>query len=149
MEPYRKIRKRMESAKAQLMVPDEKDLAAMFLSLAVMARDAGMEPVSCADEAGLGDLGFTPGACVDALLCNRLFGLAIPESKDASQRQACRCAQSRDIGMYDACPAGCVYCYATQNFTRSRLANARHDAGSASLLGNSTPDEPQHGLPIL
>jgi hypothetical protein len=148
MEPYKKIRKRMELAKAHLLVPDEKDLAAMFTCMAAMARESGMEPVSCADESGLHDLGFTPGACVDAGLLSRLFGLGIVDSKDPSQRNACRCAPSRDIGMYDACPAGCVYCYATQDFKRSRQAFARHDPLSASLLGNHMPDDAQHRLPI-
>jgi len=148
MEPYKKIRKRMEAAGVRPLVPDEKDLAAMFTSMAAMARDAGMEPVSCADESGLHELGFTPGACVDVRLLNGLFGLELPDSKDPSQRDACRCAPSRDIGMYDACPAGCVYCYATQDFTRSRLANSRHDPFSASLLGGHMPEEPQHTLPI-
>ncbi|MBI4806595.1 MAG: DUF1848 domain-containing protein [Desulfovibrio sp.] len=148
MEPYKKIRKRMELAKAHLLVPDEKSLASMFTSMAAMAREAGMEPVSCADEAALQGFGFTPGACVDAGFLSGLFGLDIPDAKDPSQRDACRCAPSRDIGMYDACPAGCVYCYATQNFERSRQANARHDPLSPSLIGNHMPGDAQHTLPM-
>ncbi|MEE9274918.1 MAG: DUF1848 family protein, partial [bacterium] len=27
-------------------------------------------------------------------------------------REECGCAASRDIGAYDTCPHGCVYCYA-------------------------------------
>lgn len=146
MEPYRKTRTRLARIGAHLLAPEEHALAGMFTSMAELARSRGMEPVSCADEAGLAGLGFSPGACVDAVLLNRLFSLALPESRDVSQRPACRCAKSMDIGMYDACPAGCAYCYATQDFSRARRALSRHDPDSPSLLGHFTPPQPQLSL---
>jgi len=147
MEPYRKTRGRMARIGAHLLAPGEQALASMFTSMAAMARSRGMEPLSCADEAGLAALGFSPGACVDTPFLNQLFSLSLPEARDANQRPACRCAKSTDIGMYDACPAGCAYCYATQDFSRARRALSRHDPDSPSLLGHFTPPHPQ--LPLI
>lgn len=134
VEPYRKIRKRMDQAGVDLLAPTKSQLAGMFTDMVAMARSRGMEPQSCADEAGLSHFGFSPGACVDGELLQRLFGFTSGKNKDPHQRQACLCAPSKDIGMYDACPAGCAYCYATQNFERARRNFAAHDPLSESLL---------------
>jgi len=83
---------------------------------------------------------------VDAVLLARLFSLHIPPAKDQHQRPACCCAKSVDIGMYDACPAGCAYCYATQDFSRARQAFSRHEPDSPSLLGRLEPPTLQHSL---
>ncbi|NMA27085.1 MAG: DUF1848 domain-containing protein, partial [Burkholderiales bacterium] len=58
----------------------------------------------------------------------------LPETKDPGQRQACRCAPSRDVGMYDSCPAGCVYCYAVRDFNQARLNRRRHDPLATTML---------------
>jgi len=137
VEPYRKIRKRLEQADIDLLAPIESELAGMFTDMAAMARRRGMEPQSCADEAGLHHFGFSPGACVEGELLRRLFGVTSGKNKDPHQRPACLCAPSKDIGMYDACPAGCAYCYATQNFERARRNFAAHDPLSDSLLGEA------------
>ncbi|MFP5239033.1 MAG: DUF1848 domain-containing protein, partial [Acidobacteriota bacterium] len=90
MEPYRKARHRLAAAGVDMLVPGEDALGAMFRDMAAMARARGMEPASCADEAGLRALGFVPGACIDAALIKRLFGVEAAPGKDASQRPACR-----------------------------------------------------------
>ncbi|WP_243310173.1 DUF1848 domain-containing protein [Fundidesulfovibrio agrisoli] len=147
MEPYRKARRRLAAAGVDMLAPDEDALGAMFNDMAAMARAVGMEPASCADEAGLDELGFVPGACIDAALIKRLFGVDATTGKDASQRPACRCAPSRDIGMYDACQAGCAYCYATRDFALARRNRAAHDPASPSMLGRWEPEEDRPRLP--
>jgi len=84
-------------------------------NLASRADDNGMEIQSCAEKVNMEPYGIMPGSCIDAMLMNKLFGLAVPPAKDKSQRPACRCAPSRDIGTYNTCRHGCVYCYATDS----------------------------------
>ena len=139
MEPYRKARARLASAGVDLLAPQEPDLAAMFADMAAMARGFGMTPASCADDAGLDRLGFAPGACVDRELIARITNRDVALGKDPHQRPACRCAPSKDIGMYDACPAGCAYCYATKNFALAKRNLQAHDPASPSLLGWHEP----------
>ena len=82
----------------------------LLAELARIARAAGMEIQSCAEE-DLSGIGIPGGACIDGEYISRQFGLKAP-GKDRNQgRPFCRCAQSVDIGAYGQCPAGCVYCY--------------------------------------
>jgi DNA repair photolyase len=65
----------------------------------------------------------------------RTFGLHLPARKDPSQRAACGCVVSKDIGMYDSCLFGCQYCYATSSFETARRNHAEHDPELPSLIG--------------
>jgi hypothetical protein len=84
----------------------------LLAALAAIARSRGMEPVACAEPYDLSGLGVARGACVDATLIRKLFGIEVGAGKDKGQRPECGCAPSVDIGGYGACPAGCAYCYA-------------------------------------
>jgi hypothetical protein len=89
------------------------------------ARSEGIEALSCAEAVEMESLGIGKGRCVDAPLMRRLWGIEADEKKDPGQRADCLCARSVDIGAYDSCPAGCIYCYAY----RSRQAVLRNLGG--------------------
>jgi hypothetical protein len=119
--------------------------------LVATADENGMGIVSCAMELDLGRYGVQPGKCVDDDYIERVFGLEVSHSKDPGQRKACGCVVSRDIGMYDSCLYGCMYCYATGNFERARSNYAQHDPHSPSLLGwyEALPEVGDLQLPLL
>jgi hypothetical protein len=94
-----------------------------------------MEIVSCAEEVDLRPFGVLPGKCVDDRAIAEAFGVDVPATKDPTQRNACGCVVSRDIGMYESCLFGCQYCYATKDFDRAKANFESHDPGSPSLLG--------------
>ena len=110
------------------------------------ARGWDLEIATCAEDLGLDEFGIRHGACIDAGLMERLWpgdgrlmhylrtgkvlkdGMAPlpipalpPDLKDPSQRRACRCAISRDIGGGGTCPHLCAYCYA--NPSRQAVAD--------------------------
>ncbi len=148
LEPYRKIARRMGALTErgfQLEKPGEEDAQRLINGMNRMAGERDMSVYGCAQREEYAAMGLTPGACVDAGLLRRVFGLDIPEAKDSGQRPLCRCAPSRDIGMYDSCQFGCRYCYATSDFAKSRVNFQAHDKMSPSLLGWSEPKAP--GLP--
>lgn len=55
---------------------------------------------------------FKQGHCIDGEILNELFPEKFTKSKDPSQRLACGCIKSRDIGGYFPCKHNCAYCYA-------------------------------------
>ena len=103
--------------------------------LAQIAGEMEMDITSCAEVYDLTPYGVKPGKCLDDDLVARLTSRRLSCKKDPAQRQECRCAQSRDIGMYNSCLFGCLYCYATQNFAQSAENYRSHDPQSPSLLG--------------
>lgn len=135
---YRKLRRRVSELAAQgieLLPHNEETLSALMGSLAETAAMNGMEIRSCADELDLQRCGIRPGKCVDDELISRVFGLNLEVGKDPCQRAQCGCVAGRDIGMYDSCPAGCIYCYAVASFEQARARYRQHNPEAPSLLG--------------
>jgi len=79
------------------------------------------ELATCAETLDLSTYGISHNKCIDPELISKLasddptlqmwlFGAV----KDKSQRKACGCILSKDIGQYNTCTHGCLYCYATK-----------------------------------
>lgn len=111
-----------------------KEFSNLFTSMSIIAQRSNMEIFSCAEEFDLDAYGIRHGKCIDEIYIANVFGLALRASKDKSQRAACGCIASRDIGMYDTCQHYCAYCYATRiKDTGQRFE--QHDPQSPSLIG--------------
>jgi len=137
MERYRKIERRLKGLQSVGVEPAEvpsDEWAGLFRDLADAARQNGMNLSACAAEMDLSPFGIEPGRCIDADALSRIFGLHLHPLKDPSQRKACGCTVSRDIGAYDTCSFGCVYCYATGSLVRARANRRRHDPHGEFLM---------------
>ncbi len=92
--------------------PDEQKQGLLRL-MAGIAQRHGMRVALCAQpELQVDGVGIAH--CVDKERMEELAGHPIG-AKVEGTRPACACYTSRDIGSYDSCPHGCVYCYAVQN----------------------------------
>ena len=135
---YRKTARHLHSLESEgvyLTPCSGEPLAQVMSSIADCAHENGMQIVSCAEEIDLGTYGIEPGKCVDDEYIKRVFGIQVSDKKDPSQREACGCVVSKDIGMYDTCLFGCRYCYATSSLEQAQANYSKHDPNSPSLLG--------------
>jgi hypothetical protein len=110
VDMYRKIEKRMkklEGTAAATRPCTADDFGPLMRRLAELAGENGMEIVSCAEEMDLRPFGVLPGKCVDDRIIVEAFGIDVPSTKDPTQRKACGCVVSRDVGMYESCLFGC------------------------------------------
>jgi DNA repair photolyase len=146
VDMYRKAERRLKSldhTPAAVETWDPERMGGLLRDLARLATANGMEIVSCAEEIDLACFGIRPGKCVDDAVIAEAFRIQVTPKKDATQRAACGCVVSRDIGMYDSCLFGCQYCYATQSFERARVNFDQHNPTSPSLVGwYEAPPEP-------
>lgn len=103
-----------------------KDLAE---ELADIAAECGIAFASCAHDFLLSDR-VVKARCIDPGFLRGIVDSderrgELDRLKSAPTRTDCGCAASRDIGAYDTCAHGCVYCYANSNPARARENSAR------------------------
>ncbi|MGE5672874.1 MAG: DUF1848 domain-containing protein [Mycobacterium leprae] len=99
--------------------------------LVAIARSHGME-LSVCSQAAYCVSGAAPARCVDARRLSDVAGRKITARRQGN-RPDCGCDQSRDIGAYDTCPHGCVYCYAVQSPAAAKRSLQSHNPESLRL----------------
>ncbi len=98
-----------EGAETQRTVMQQRNIAS---TVAQILKQYGITLYGCAQPALKGIV--TPAKCIDAELYQNLTGIDFENRKDLSQRKACGCTVSQDIGKYRTCPHKCLYCYNKQ-----------------------------------
>ena len=115
----------------------------LISELAEMSKAYGMQLKICSQKA-LHTLGLTVEArCVDAERLEKVSGKTIVDRVERrGNRKECGCFASKDIGEYDTCPHGCVYCYAVQHRDLALERYKSHDPSGEFLF-------PPQNYPLL
>lgn len=149
LEEYGKIMPRMR--KLGMLRPDEEHKRRIAAGFSASAEAYSMKLAACAPRYDISGLGIERSRCVDAELITKLTGRAVSVKKDPSQRAACGCAVSRDVGSYNSCGNGCIYCYANTDMESAARRAASFDPQSPllcdSLCGDETVTEVGGGRP--
>jgi hypothetical protein len=106
--------------------------------LAAIAARHGIQMFSCCGDYLINDR-IQKAHCIDGGIIEQLFFPEGLQHKEKPTRQQCGCTESTDIGTYDTCPHGCVYCYANVNKHKAAASYQNHDKDS-SFLGYSKSD---------
>lgn len=138
LDSYHHIRRVIGDAS----VPGAEDMERLAVSFRTSAARCGIVPETCTSKVDLSRFGIRSGQCIDRELVERLTGYRLSAKRDGRQRSVCNCIESVDMGMYESCPNGCIYCYAVRGGRASALrGRLRHDASSPMLLGRPGPDD--------
>jgi hypothetical protein len=134
---YRKTSLRLKAAAVEMSPCEGEEFNKLMVFMAQSAGHCGMDIFSCAQEGDLAAYGIRHGKCIDDRYIKETFGFEVTSGKDPSQRRDCGCIVSKDIGMYDSCLFGCIYCYATTSHEKARENQRRHDPKASSVLSTS------------
>ncbi|MEP4378030.1 MAG: DUF1848 domain-containing protein [Alphaproteobacteria bacterium] len=152
---YRKTRRNLDRAAVETgnswAEPDDAARRELLAQLRDIAGQNGLNLTVCAQPAL--EIDHEPARCIDsarldavaAFLGHPPVSARTPPANRAA-RPGCLCAESRDIGAYETCPHGCVYCYAVSRPEKARQAHKTHDP-NAAILGLATVTAPKENLP--
>jgi hypothetical protein len=133
---YNKVKRNFaelqRTAGVQTMEPDQPFKTDLTNQLADIAASHGITMYSCCGDCLTTDK-VQKAHCIDGGLIEQLFFPAGLIYKEKPTRDGCGCTESFDIGAYDTCPHGCLYCYANANKAVARRAFENHDPASAFL----------------
>ncbi len=118
------------------------DIEEMAMSFKKTVDTCSIQLDTCTVKVDLTHLGIPGGLCIDNQLVERIAGYPISVRKDKNQRDICRCAESIDIGTYESCLNGCIYCYAIKgNYNTVKYNLNKHDKNSPMLVGELQEDD--------
>lgn len=133
LDLYEKTRRNFPAARA-VTEQEQRYLIEWF---AKIGAKYGIPIRTCCENAALAQYDVDVSGCMTKEVLEAATGcrLAVPKRKKLPRTQ-CNCLLGADIGMYNTCPHGCVYCYA--NYDRKTVEqNAKqHNPDSPFLIGD-------------
>ncbi len=111
---------------------------ALAKAFAEIAHSCGLKIDTCAEDIDLSAYGIQHARCIDDRLISRLLRCPIDAAKDKNQRLECGCMASIDLGLYNTCQNGCVYCYANHHSADRRQNLQAYDPHAPLLCSTIT-----------
>jgi hypothetical protein len=133
LDLYAKTKRNFPQAR-EVAADDRRFLAREFVKIGNRYR---IRIRTCCEGTELAAYGVDVSGCMTKPVLERAAGISftIPSGKK-SAREACDCLLGNDIGMYNTCSHGCVYCYANYDRETVRRNVRLHDPKSPLLIGN-------------
>ncbi len=147
---YKKTLRNMNWAAAKFgftwLDPDDQAKLDLVAEMIPIAKAHSMQLAVCSQRDYVTS-GAEEARCIDA---RRLSDVAQHDIRAESKgnRPDCACHLSRDIGAYDTCPHGCVYCYAVHDRALAQRRYKAHDPQSeflfepAPIMETHSPGQP-------
>lgn len=139
LDLYKKTERNLKGI--NLLPINEEDIFDIAENFSKIASKYNLILETCSEEVDLFKFNINHGKCIDDKLISSIVGTKLSIDKDSTQREACGCVKSIDIGAYNTCNHNCLYCYA--NFNRDMVEKnlQKHDRKSPLLFGKLEGDE--------
>lgn len=135
MNRYRKLERRLEGAGVEIIEPSWEEKMELLRNFVEIGRGHGVELFYCCDDT-MSASGIKKARCVDPGILSSECGVDISRMVFSPSRKDCGCLKSFDIGSYDTCPHGCLYCYANSRQEMVEKNWSGHDPEGGALIDN-------------
>ena len=134
LDIYKNIQRNISPLR--ISVPSTEHKLVLMQEFSRIAQRFNLYIDTCAENIDLSKYNIGHACCVDKQRFERIGNYILDVGKDKNQRLECGCISSIDIGAYNTCKNGCIYCYA--NFSQNSVVknNLIHDPSSPLLFGN-------------
>lgn len=136
---YPRISRNLQRQNIRELSREEKNILAKSFSETAHSRRLAID--TCAEDIDLSSYGIGHARCIDDRLISRLLHCSLELEKDKNQRPECGCVSSVDLGLYNTCQNGCLYCYANHNSTSRRQNFQAYDPCSPLLCSHILEDD--------
>jgi len=135
---YQKTRRNFRG----VQVVTNAERATIGRAFAAITRQNGMTLRTCMEGTALEKFGVDCSGCMTQAVLERAIGtsLKVPKNRHTS-REGCDCLLGSDIGVYNSCGHGCLYCYANYDDQTVMHNMANHDPKSPYLIGNAMAED--------
>lgn len=107
-----------------------------------IARNTSVKLKTCAEPIDLSKYGIDHASCIDQNIIENIIGCPLAKNvKKDAQRQSCGCMECIDLGAYNTCKNGCLYCYANISPDAIKTNYKKHNPVSPLLIGEITEKE--------
>lgn len=139
VDMYRKSERNMKNLNGVII--NNEDMVEIGKRLSEIAIRYGLKMATCSELIDLSSMGIEHAKCIDDNLIADILGENIIIQKDKNQRDVCGCVASIDIGAYNTCKHGCLYCYANDSDKAVNNNIMNHDPKSPMLIGKVEPGD--------
>lgn len=139
LDSYRNTQRNQK--RLSMRAPNRDEIYLMAKSFSDSAKDTGISLFTCAEKIDLSGKGIRHASCIDQIRMEQIGGYSLNVKKDQNQREACGCVESIDIGAYNSCTNGCLYCYANYAKDLCKTQHYKHCPDSPLLIGVPTEED--------
>jgi len=134
---YQKTIKNFPSV-SEVCLEDQIELIKAFVEI---GKKYNIRIKTCLENKVLEDYGVDTSGCLTQSVLEKSLNQRLNITKQTQAREGCNCLLGNDIGSYNSCGHGCVYCYANYDMKLVRENMKKHNKNSPLLIGELRSDD--------